>query len=514
VDSAISGGRVWTIRWLGQVSLLAALYAAAGHHGLEFANYHENATLVWPPTGLSLAALILFGRRLWPGVFVGALLLNALDSQLGWLPSLGVATGNTLEALVGSTLLVRVAGFRPNLERLQDVASFLILGVLGCTTVSATIGVSTLFASGAVESGNFGLVWMIWWLGDVGGALILTPTLLMLARGAPTWRSLFRRVEWWTALTLLLVTTSVAFSGFYPGLMGFAGLVSPFPILVWAGSRLGPRGATLASFIIIMIATAATASDLGPFVMGSSTEAIVLLWTYSMFIGLTAFTMAAVIEQRNASDRRYRAGEAQRLRSEKEKLLLLERERLTREMHDGLGGQLVSALSMVERGLSSRSEVAEALRRALDDVSIVIDSIDSNTTDLPTSLGKLRARLTPLLRRNGVELAWTVDDVPGIGTFPPEQTLHILRIVQEAVTNALRHARAERVTVRVTSCDEGEEGLCVAIRDFGCGLPPRTASSGRGIQNMRTRAEALGATLRIENANPGTQLELRIPFPR
>ena len=81
----------------GPESLLALLYAAAGHLGLEFANYQANATLVWPPTGLSLAALILFGRRLWPGVFVGALLLNALDTQLGWLPSLGVATGNTLE---------------------------------------------------------------------------------------------------------------------------------------------------------------------------------------------------------------------------------------------------------------------------------------------------------------------------------------------------------------------------------------------------------------------------------
>lgn len=188
----------------------------------------------------------------------------------------------------------------------------------------------------------------------------------------------------------------------------------------------------MASFVIILIATMATLFDSGPFVMGSDTEAIVLLWSYSLLISITAFALAAIIAQRDSSDRAYRSEESERLRVEKERLLLMERERITREMHDGLGGQLVSTLALVERGVGSQSEIAEALRRALDDIRIVTDSLDPETTDLSTSLGKLRARLTPLLSRNGVDLQWRVEDVPGIHSIPPESTLHVLRIIQEA----------------------------------------------------------------------------------
>jgi integral membrane sensor domain MASE1 len=99
--------------WAWQISLLAILYFVAGRFGLELTHYHDNATLVWPPTGLALATLILFGVRLWPGIFIGAMLVNA-GSSMGWMPSLGIAIGNTLEAVVGVTLLIRVADLRLN----------------------------------------------------------------------------------------------------------------------------------------------------------------------------------------------------------------------------------------------------------------------------------------------------------------------------------------------------------------------------------------------------------------
>ena len=109
---------------------------------------------------------------------------------------------------------------------------------------------------------------------------------------------------------------------------------------------------------------------------------------------------------------------------------------------------------------------------------------------------------------------WSVDGAPEVDTFPPEKTLHILRIIQEAVTNALRHAHADRIEVSVAFLEEGEGGLRIAIRDFGCGVSPGMSRDGRGIQNMRTRAEALGAAFRIEGAAPGTLIELRVPVPR
>ena len=269
----------------------------------------------------------------------------------------------------------------------------------------------------------------------------------------------------------------------------------------------------MASFIIIVIAALGVAAGSGPFAMGTMTEAIILLWAYSMFIGITAFTLAAVVEQRNVAEQSQRSVEAERLRTEKERLLLLERQRLTREMHDGLGGQLVSALSMVEGGRAAPNEVAEALRRSLDDIRIVIDSLDPDTTDLPTSLGKLRARLEPLLRRNGMELEWKIDDVPGLDAFSPEAVLHLLRIIQESVTNAMRHAQASRVAVEVRSSNDGRGRLRLSIRDDGRGPQRRVSSTGRGVQNMRSRAEELGALLWIEDASPGTRIELSIPFP-
>jgi signal transduction histidine kinase len=206
--------------------------------------------------------------------------------------------------------------------------------------------------------------------------------------------------------------------------------------------------------------------------------------------------------------------EEERLRVEKEMMLLLERERITREMHDGLGGQLVSTIAMLERGRSTQSEVTEALRRALDDMRIVIDSLDPTTTDLTTSLGKLRVRLEPLLRRNGIELRWRVEDGLGLDEYPPEQSLHFLRIIQEAVTNAIMHAKASEVSVRIHAGDGSDAVLIVEIRDDGEGSPPDVVHAGRGIGNMKSRAKALGAEFRFDRENSGTCIELRVPAPR
>ena len=516
MDSAIQSVRVRrNLLTAAQILLLTGLYFLSGRLGLELAADTESRTLIWPPAGLGLAGLILFGRRLWPGIFVGALLLSLLDAGLPWLVSLGVATGNSLEAVVSVTLLVRVAGFQPALARPRDVAAFLLIAVVVCTTISPTVGTSIVAVAGSIKFAEVGQVWLVWWLGGVGGVLVVTPVLLMMVHGSPSWRSLSRSVETWLALTVLGTITTLAFLGPSLGLLGFAACIAPFPVLVWAGTRLGPRGATLASSLIILIAALAVAVHSGPFVMGGATESIVLLWAYSMFIAITAFTLAAVVEQRNSAEQKRRLQEVERLHMEKEKLLLLERQRLTREMHDGIGGHLVSALSMVERGREAPGEVAESLRRALDDIRIVIDSLDPNTTDLSTSLGKLRARLEPLVRRNGIELKWKIDDVPGfdLDVFSPEAVLHLLRIIQESVTNAMRHAQASRISVEVKSSTDGQGQLSVSIRDDGCGLLQRGSSNGRGLQNMRRRAEDLGAVLRIGDASPGTRVDLTLPFP-
>lgn len=501
------------MKWAWQVPLLGVLYVIAGRLGLELTRYHDTVTLVvWPPTGLGLAALILCGRRLWPGVFLGALGVNA-SLPVDGITATGMSVASTLEALLAATLLLRVADFRPTLERPRDGLAFILIGVVGCTAVGAMLGSLSVLLLGNML-GDFWSVWLIWWLSHMGGAMILAPALLMLMRGTPPWSSLVRSFEGWFVFTILIVSSLVAFFGPDLGLLGFAAAAVPFPVLVWGGFRLGPRGATMASLIVVLIATIALAQGSGPFAMGAPTEGTVLLWMYSMFLGMTAFAMATVVEQGNLAERRYRSQEVDRMRIERQKLLFVERERLTREMHDGLGGQLVSVLAMVERGLAAPSEVAEGLRRAIDDLRIVIDSLDPTTTDLATSLAKLRARLEPLLRRNGIELKWSIDDAPSLYTFPPEASLHVLRIIQEAVTNTLRHANADSVEVKISCCDDERRRLHIRIRDDGRGLPQHMGAGGRGIRNMKSRAEELAAELSIEGSNLGTRIELAIPFPR
>jgi integral membrane sensor domain MASE1 len=148
--------------YAAQVALVAAAYYGSAKLGLELAFESGSVTAVWPPTGIALAAVVLWGYRIWPGV----------------------ALGNTLEALAGAYLL-RLVDFRASLERVRDVVSLAGLAAVVSTTIAATIGVTTLLAADEISGGQFGSVWRTWWLGDLGGDLIVAPALLVAATHWP-----------------------------------------------------------------------------------------------------------------------------------------------------------------------------------------------------------------------------------------------------------------------------------------------------------------------------------------
>src|SRR5439155_4947558 len=130
----------------------------------------------WPPAGLALAALLLLGVRYWPGIAIGAFLVNA-SAGVPLAGAAGIGVGNTLEAVVGALLLQRVARFRPSLERLRDVLALALLAAPLATTLSATVGVTSLWLSGAVPSTSAGPLWLVWWSGDAIGVLVVAPVL-------------------------------------------------------------------------------------------------------------------------------------------------------------------------------------------------------------------------------------------------------------------------------------------------------------------------------------------------
>ncbi len=282
--------------------VLALIYLATGRGGLYLATYQENATLVWPPTGLALAALLLGGLRLWPGIFLGVLCLSAfVGSPLSL--SLGFALGNTLEAVVGAFLLRRLTSFNPSFARLTDVLYFVSLGGLVCTAISASVAVLTLTSLGELAGHRVPFTWLSWWLGDAGGALVFAPLLLVGVQGQPRFSRLLRRAELWSVLALLAVSSAFSFLGLLDEswaqlLLAFL----PFPLCVWAGIRLGPRGAIAASFVVMVVAILGTARGFGPFAQLDIHRSVLLLWAYLISLGMVTMILAAAIAERETAE--------------------------------------------------------------------------------------------------------------------------------------------------------------------------------------------------------------------
>ena len=233
--------------------------------------------------------------------------------------------------------------------------------------------------------------------------------------------------------------------------------------------------------------------------------------------------LAAVLEQRVAE----KAGELERnyeqlLEARRNQALASERGRIMSEMHDGIGSQLTLALSLVRRmdreanpgGGGEDGQVATVLRESIEDLQLIIDSLEPVENDLLTVLGTLRYRLQDRLGKGGIELQWNVVDLPPLPMLTPHSVLSILRIVQEAFANCLKHSGATRIAVSTGLAGEPgrDETAHIAIVDNGRGIDGRRA--GRGLENMRRRAEALGGRLQITSRPGFTEVLLVIPTLR
>jgi anti-anti-sigma factor len=273
---------------------VAVAYALAGKLGLKYAFESNTVTAIWPPTGIALAALVLGGYRLWPGVALGALLAN-LGTGVPAVTVLGIVLGNTLEALTG-TFLLRRAGFRPSLDRLRDVLLLIALGAVISTMVSATIGVTSLLVGGVISWSRVASLWRTWWLGDMGGDLIVAPALLIAAT--------HRHYRWLPgrsleAAVLALVLTGVSVLVFAQSTEIVYAL---FPLLIWAALRFWQAGAAAASLLVGAIAVAFTANMQGPFAMSGPNDRLLLAQTFVAVASVTALVLAAVTSERGRAE--------------------------------------------------------------------------------------------------------------------------------------------------------------------------------------------------------------------
>ncbi len=373
-----------TLRMWAGILGTALIYFAAAKLGFVFAFVAKQVTVVWPPTGIALAVLLVLGPRSWPGITLGAFLANATTDEPLWTAG-GIAVGNTLEAVVGAWLLHRL-DFRTTLDRLRDVLVLIVGGALLSTMVSATIGATNLCLAREPWT-NFWSLWRVWYIGDGMGDLVVAPLLLLWSRVPRLALDRRRPPETAALLGSAALGTLLVFAGRLGiGLRDYPLHYAVFPLVIWAALRFGQIGTTAVTFIVSGVAIWSTANGLGPFAHGTVHESLVMLQLFMAVVAGSGLLLGAAIAERDTAEAR-RAADYGALQVSEERLrLALEAGRLgVWDWNVGTGQVQWSENLEPMHGLSrgsfpgtlegfqalvhpdDRARVNEAIRRALEE---------------------------------------------------------------------------------------------------------------------------------------------------
>lgn len=252
--------------------------------------------------------------------------------------------------------------------------------------------------------------------------------------------------------------------------------------------------------------------------IGYSAQATSPLWFTAMVAVLVKDFATFLVAQRQQNELMARKLEEQQLtlqrlheqsqQRERERAALEERQRIMQDIHDGLGSQLVSSLALSERGELDAQQTSALLRECIDDLRLAIDSLSGDEDAFAVMAGNLRFRMAPRLRAAGITLTWHSAGLQDSAVIPAAHALPLLRILQESLSNALKHSQATRIAVTLTS---DAEHLHITVQDNGRGLSEQPASRGKGVGIMEKRARGIGARLRIESSE-GTTVQVSLPL--
>lgn len=293
-------------------ALIAIVYLAAAKLGLSYAVVQANVTAVWPPAGIAIGAAFLWGPRVAPSIFFGALATNLSTGDLPLFGAFAIALGNTSEAMAAFLLARRVGFHGGPMNQPKHVWVFLALVALIATPISAIIGTVTLYLSGALAEGAAWAAFETWWLGDLTGALLFAPLVIAWSRPAraslpATERS--NRMFEVGALGVLTVTVGFLVFSSAGGAERAPLAFFVLPVIVWATFRLGRRGAMLVIVALTAFAVHGAANALGPFSVGKLDASLLLLQAFVGVLTVTTLIMGALLRERANAERELQEGQ-------------------------------------------------------------------------------------------------------------------------------------------------------------------------------------------------------------
>lgn len=284
---------------------VAAAYDGAAHTGFAFAFAIKQVSAVWPASGVALAALILGGQRLWPGVLLGAFIANVTSAEPAGTAAV-IAVGSTAEAVVGAWLIRRIHGFRPALERARDVLAVVCLAAFASTIIGATVGVAALWSAGLVSSDDATAVWRVWWRGEAGGALIVAPALLVFG-------ALIRdggRAAWSVIVQSAVAAAVLAIFGLVVFRSGEPIVFVLFPVVFAIALLWRQPGTTLSTLALASVAVWETGHGIGQFAVEADPDTA--LMQAQTFVGVLSAVSLLLTAFRTERERAEAAEKEQR----------------------------------------------------------------------------------------------------------------------------------------------------------------------------------------------------------
>ena len=503
---------------------LTGVYFVAGKLGLALAVVHPSASPIWPASGIALSAVVLLGLRAWPAIFAGAFLVNVTTGAVA--SSLGIAVGNTLEAVAGGWLVMRFANGAQVFERSRDVFKFVALAGLFATTLSATIGVTSLALEGSASWASFDQLWLTWWLGDASGVLIVGSAVICWITGEPLECGRARLVEAFAYLLVLCGVGIFVFGG-SPAQLRFLCL----PLVIWTAYRFGRRGTGAFVVMLSSFAVWGALRDVETLSDDDVNQELLVLQVFLGVISVTGLTLASAVGERKRALQALEAQASELERSNAE--LAAFADVVSHDLKAPLRGISSLAAWIVEDNKELLPEESVENLRLLEQrtrrMSRLIDGVlaYSRVARKPRVLERVDA---------GAVVAEVIDSLGETplsirveGTLPAVRydRTQLAQVFQNLITNAMHHMGRKDGEIRIT-CQDRHEAFEFAVCDDGVGideihadrifrlfqaLQPEGETSGVGLTIVKKIVELHGGAIRLE-PTPGGGATFRFSVPR